>query len=93
MSVLRAAFLIPVIALLAPAGSDTGLARGDLAGGDFLSSVREGTLEALTRVKADIAAQRRGEGPFEVTTVTAHAEPALRSDLARESWGRLYSPP
>lgn len=93
MFVLRAAFLIPVIALFAPAAADLGGSRGGNAGEDFISSVQATALETLSRVKADIAAQRRGESASEANLFTVHAEPALRSDLARESWGRPYSPP
>ena len=80
MFVLRAVFWIPVVAILIPSEPDFGSPPGEFAGRDIFYSAQAKALDVLSRVKADIAAQRREESAPLTATPEFSAEPALRSD-------------
>jgi hypothetical protein len=81
MFVLRAAFWIPVVALLAPAEPEFGPTPDARAGDDVIASMQTQALEALARVKAEIAEQQQNRAAFAAAPQIAFpAEHALRSD-------------
>jgi hypothetical protein len=80
MFVLRAAFWIPVVALLAPAEAEFGPTSPTPAGNDVIAEIQTQALEALARVKASIAEQRRDLATLPTPEAPSPAEQALRSD-------------